>query len=95
MSGRCYVSTTPRRSSSLSSSTPISPEISSKQLLNNQQRILESILDKLDNQASQINVLTDKIETLEKSQAIDHNAGCKKSKKVVKDMLVRYTVIVA
>ena len=85
MSGRCYVSTTPRRSSSLSSS-----EISSKQLLNNQQKILESILDKLDNQASQINVLTDKIEILEKSQAIDHNAGCMKSKKVVKDMLVSF-----
>ena len=80
MSGRCYVSTTPPRSSLFSSTA----EISSKQLLNNQQKILESILDKLDNQASQINVLTDKIETLEKSQAFDHNAGCMKSKKVVK-----------
>ena len=59
-------------------------------MLNNQQKILESILDKLDNQASQINVLTDKIETLEKSQAFDHNAGCMKSKKVVKDMLVSF-----
>ena len=59
-------------------------------MLNNQHKILESILDKLDNQASQINVLTDKIETLEKSQAFDHNAGCMKSKKVVKDMLVSF-----